>query len=293
MRATLWDSGEISRRSPKKSTTACAVPAFWPTCGPIFSTKTWNTRAHMKTAGYRKRRSTLARPRDAGTLLVRGLVPLIGDPNYHTRFTVSLNGRVAGKGEAGIGTFEARFSAGRISGPVKVRLAFDRYQRLPGGDDRPVAMKLYALGFQNARESAAGAKSATLSTRERSDWWSAADKNGVQFGDGWYPLRNLRRPTFRWANNDASISVRAKAAEIVVDVGQALVKVAAPECCTWWTHSGHDVGSATISGRQIVKFALPHAASAQSFVFHIEGGGTKVPSDPRILDFRVFSISAR
>ena len=236
----------------------------------------------------------LARPQGSQRLIVRGLVPLIGDPNYHSRFVVLLNGRVAGRGEAGIGTLEMHFPAGHASGAVKVRLLFDRYQRLPGGDDRPVAMKLYALGFQNAQESAAYARSATLSSRKRSDWWSAEDKSGVQFGNGWYPLETYGGQTFRWANNDAAITVRiAKSSELVVDVEPGPGEGGRPGVLHLLDAAGEDVGSKTIVGRQLVKFTLPQGASPKSFVLHIDGGGAKVPSDPRILDFRVFSVSVR
>jgi len=232
---------------------------------------------------------------DSKTLVIRGVVPLIGDPEFHSGFRVLMNGRLAGQGEVGIGTFEARFPINRqVSSPVKIKLIFDRFQRLPVGDDRPVSMKLYALGFLNARDSASRVKSAMLTNQVQSAWWRSVDQSGVQFGNGWYPLENYDGQTFRWANNDAGIIVKpTKKTTLVVDVEPGPGLGGRPGVLHLIDGAGHDEGSAMLSGRQLAQFALPQGTKSQSFLLHIEGGGTKVPSDPRILDFRVFRVFVR
>ncbi len=238
----------------------------------------------------------LAHPADSTALVVRGLVPLIGDRNYHSGYRVVLNNRVIGRGEVGIGTFEGRFPIrGRISGPAKIQLFFDRFQRLPNGDGRPIAMKMYTLGFQNAKEISTRRKSDALASRQQSTWWSAMDKAGVGFGEGWYPLETYDGQTFRWANNDARIAVRArkaKSAWLVLDVEPGPGE-RGPGVLHFLNGAGRELGAFTITQRQIVKFPLSALDRSQSYVLHIDGGGARVPSDPRILDFRVFGFSIK
>ena len=49
--------------------------------------------------------------------------------------------------------------------------------------------------------------------------------------------------------------------------------------------------AAEVRTRQTVQLFLPLAAGQENvFVLHVSGGGKWVPTDPRILNFRVFKL---
>jgi hypothetical protein len=51
------------------------------------------------------------------------------------------------------------------------------------------------------------------------------------------------------------------------------------------------VGAAEVRTRQTVQLFLPLAAGQEStFVLHVSGGGKRIATDPRILNFRVFKL---
>ncbi len=239
----------------------------------------------------------LQRPAGASVLTVRGIVPLIGDPDYHARLRVYAGGREIGREELGVGTFDVQMPV-RSDMPVRaqVKLLFDHFQRLPGGDDRPVAIKMTGLGFESPQQAAAASTQVLLTNRQRSRWWDALDKARIAFGDGWYPLETYEGETFRWANNDAQIVLRAPTSDtstMQLDVEPGPGEKSAQGTLRLLDGAGHEIGSAAIQGRQLVTFHLKRSAGPQTYVLHIDGGGATVASDPRILNFRVFSVSVK
>ena len=238
----------------------------------------------------------LSHPRGADAVVVRGLVPLIGDPEFHTMMTVYVAGREIGKAGVGVGTFSLQFPIRGVGPRVPVKVKFARFQRLPNGDGRPVAAKLYGLGFKTPAEAAQAARSSTLTSAQRSTWFTSMSAARVDFGSGWYPLETFGGQTFRWANNDARITVRArnsKQNKLAVDVEPGPGEAGHAAVLHLQDDAGHDLGSVTLTKRQQATFSVPPGAGARTYVLHIEGGGASIPSDPRILDFRVFSISLK
>ena len=63
----------------------------------------------------------LSHPRGADAVVVRGLVPLIGDPEFHTMMTVYVAGREIGKAGVGVGTFSLQFPIRGVGPRVPVK----------------------------------------------------------------------------------------------------------------------------------------------------------------------------
>ncbi|MDB5069333.1 MAG: methyltransferase FkbM family, partial [Candidatus Eremiobacteraeota bacterium] len=120
------------------------------------------------------------------------------------------------------------------------------------------------------------------------------ETNGVALGDGWYPLERADGAAFRWVNDRAVVHVAAleplhHALCLLVEPGPGTA--GASLRLTARLDSGMELGTALVSTRQLVKFALPpRSPSVLSVVLHAENGGTPSPGDPRILNFRVFRL---
>jgi len=238
----------------------------------------------------------LARPAEKPALVVSGLVPLIGNPNFHTTLRVLADNREVGRAELGIGAFRFQFPAKRLGSRARVTLLFDRYQRLPNGDGRPVAAQLYTVGFLTAQQAAAQSGPVMTASRTRSAWFSASANSRIEFGSGWYPLETYGGQTFRWANNDARLVVRASTTQnskLVVDVAPGPGEGSKAGALHLVDSAGRDLGAARIARRRSVVFPLKAAAGPETYVLHIDRGGASIPSDPRILNFRVFGISLK
>jgi hypothetical protein len=236
----------------------------------------------------------MSRPVEATLFAVRGMVPLISDPEYHTTLRVMADEREIGRTTVGVGSFSVRFPASHVGRRVRIRLLFDHFQRLPNGDERPVAMKVFSLGFQTPREASKAAQASTLSSEQRSNWWKMAERNHVAFGAGWYPLETFGGETFRWANNDAQIQIRShttKNSKLVLDVAPGPGEAGRAAVLRLLDSNGHELGAVTLTQRQRVDFPLRASAGFAGYVVHVEGGGTEIPSDARILNFRVFGVS--
>lgn len=82
------------------------------------------------------------------TVMVRGVVPTVNDPKFHTTLCIAIDGKQAGCTTLDTGqfTFAAQTVAAK-RGKHEIRLHFDRYQRLGNGDGRPVAMLAEFIGF--------------------------------------------------------------------------------------------------------------------------------------------------
>jgi hypothetical protein len=236
----------------------------------------------------------MSRPARATFFSVRGMVPLISDRDYHTTLRVMADEREIGRATIGIGSFSLRFPAWHVGRRARMRLLFDRFQRLPNGDERPVAMKIFSLGFQSPREASRAAQASTLSDLQRSHWWEMIKRSHVEFGPGWYPLETFGGETFRWANNDATIRIRtrtAKNAKLVLDVAPGPGEAGRTAVLHLLDSNSHELGAAALTQRRRVEFPLRESAGFASYVVHVEGGGTAIPSDARILNFRVFGVS--
>ncbi len=236
----------------------------------------------------------LAQPPDRPVLVVSGLVPLIGNPNFHQVLRVLADGRIVGRADLGIGAFSFQFPARNLGPHARVTLLFDHFQRLPNGDGRPVAAQLYSVGFLSPREAAEQSASVALSSLTRSNWLNRAVRARVDFGAGWYPLETYGGQTFRWANNDARLLIRGaitNRSKLVLDVVPGPGEAQGVGNLHLLDDKGHALGSAAIPGRRRVTFVLRASSGPSTYILHIDRGGALTPSDPRILNFRVFAVS--
>jgi hypothetical protein len=113
----------------------------------------------------------------------------------------------------------------------------------------------------------------------------------LRVGKGWYPVESFTDGTFRWVNNDAEFTVDSTRTHLAVelqpgpgfDFKQMVLKVL--------DASGRQVQAAEVNGRQTVKLLLPSVKGKEvTYRLHVDGGGKKIPSDPRTLNFRVFKL---
>ena len=91
----------------------------------------------------------LAQPPGAGELVVRGMVPQLGDASFATDLTVRVDGQPAGQQSLRLDRFELRVPVNRPEPGVRtVELELSRTQRLPSPDGRDVAFRFDLIGFE-------------------------------------------------------------------------------------------------------------------------------------------------
>jgi hypothetical protein len=228
-------------------------------------------------------------------LTVSGMVPFVSDPNFHFTLRVLAGEREVGRAELGVGKFAFAFPVGRLGARVHVKLLFDRFQRLPLTDRRPVAAQLYTLGFLTAAQAAQLPHFANWASTAQSKWLRGMDKR-IDFGEGWYQVESYDGQTFKWAANDARLVVRGRTTpntKLVLDVSPGPGEGGRAGILQLNDSGGRELGAVKISQRQTVSFPLEAAPGPQTYVLHIDHGGAITPSDPRTLNFRVFSVSLR
>ncbi len=128
---------------------------------------------------------TLLAPAAATNLVVRGVVPGI-DEAFRTRLRVLLDGREVYSEELKPGEFKVRCPEPTTPGLHRIELLFSKTQQLPGGDGRPVAALLSAVGFE-ARAPLTALSSYLAEVRRGDvessglyeDGWAAADASCV------------------------------------------------------------------------------------------------------------------
>ena len=114
---------------------------------------------------------------------------------------------------------------------------------------------------------------------------------GAKLGSGWYPLESFNGETFRWAGEDAKVSIAEPggAKNLLFEVEPGPGVNSKPFVLRVLNDSGVQVTEAQIKTRQVVEIPLDGAAS---LTLHAEGGGKQIGSDKRIMNFRVFQNSA-
>lgn len=117
---------------------------------------------------------------------------------------------------------------------------------------------------------------------------------GVFLGRGWYGRESAESGWFRWVNTDAEIVLTRPACDmksLILEIESGPGVKAEPFELQLHDEVATLVGMATVSYRHDVRFELPCLAG-QGVVFRLiaPSGGCGLPSDPRILNFRVFSI---
>jgi hypothetical protein len=125
----------------------------------------------------------------------------------------------------------------------------------------------------------------------------AAGTPDVRLGDNWFPLEEYKGETFRWIDNDARFSInsereQSKRLKLVVAPGPGLAHPA-NFFVVLRDRNGHEVQRAGVKGgRETVYLNLPLQQGQNDFSLHVDGGGRHGSNgDPRILNFRIFSLS--
>jgi hypothetical protein len=119
------------------------------------------------------------------------------------------------------------------------------------------------------------------------------DANDLALGKNWYLYETFGGQTFRWVDNNAEIVVKnprtnVKAVALELEAGPSL---GTKKFTLQILESGKVVASIPVTGHQWVVAPVPvHRGSAATFMLHVNGGGKKI-SDPRILNFRVFTVA--
>ncbi len=113
----------------------------------------------------------------------------------------------------------------------------------------------------------------------------------AKLGSGWYPLETFNGETFRWAGEDAKVSIAEPggAKSLLLDVEPGPGVNSKPFVLRVLNDSGVQVTEAQIKTRQVIEIPLDGTAS---LTLHAEGGGKQIGSDKRIMNFRVFQNSA-
>ncbi len=117
----------------------------------------------------------------------------------------------------------------------------------------------------------------------------------IFLGGGWYPLEVEEGKTFRWVNNDAEVIITdpgGKQQELRLEVASGPGLNGGPFELQVLDADGQVVAAAEAPDRGVVDLPLPlTAGEGHIFRLHVEGGGHERTTDnPRILNFRVFSI---
>lgn len=115
----------------------------------------------------------------------------------------------------------------------------------------------------------------------------------AKLGSGWYPLETYNGETFRWAGNDAKINiVDSGAAEtLLLEVEPGPGVDSKPFVLRVLDDSGAQITQADVKTRSVVAIPLNGKNQPASLTLHVDGGGKKIGSDERVLNFRVFQHS--
>jgi hypothetical protein len=97
----------------------------------------------------------LTQPEGQDAVVVRGMVPLIAEPDFKTEMRLSVDGREVARRTLGLGDFEV-VAAAPGGGRRRVEVHFSQFQVLPGGDGRPAVALLKHLGFGEPAGAPAG-----------------------------------------------------------------------------------------------------------------------------------------
>ncbi|HYR89116.1 MAG TPA: hypothetical protein VE422_33885 [Terriglobia bacterium] len=221
---------------------------------------------------------SLEQPADTQFLLIRGTIPEIGKTDFQTEASLIIDGREIARRQLAAGNFELLTPVTQGAGKRRIGLVFSRSQDLPEGDTRSVGARLTFVGFES----------------EKSGVHDIVRGPGLQLGSGWGELESFKQETFRWVDNDAQLIIE-KPREGLVELSIFLepgpgVGDRGFVLKTLDT-AGSVLGAEFFQGRRTVKILLPvEAGKRNEFRLHVDGGGKRIASDPRILNFRVFTL---
>ncbi len=116
----------------------------------------------------------------------------------------------------------------------------------------------------------------------------------LRLAEGWYEREEWEGQVFRWVANDAVFvaqPARSGDQKLMIEVEPGPGFGPAPFVLKVVDREGRQVDAAEVHTRQTVQLFLPLAVGQQNtFALHVSGGGKRVGSDTRILNFRVFKL---
>jgi hypothetical protein len=228
--------------------------------------------------------ANLEQPSGNQVLSIRGTIPKIADPAFRTDVRLLVNNSEIGRRSVGLGDFQLSAPVSTKAGPQRVAVTFSASQELPAGDGRVVGAQLKFLGFEPAKSAENGSPPDIL-----------VDSH-LELGAGWGPLETYRGEYFRWVENDAQVFITA---DKPGDAGLSLAVEAGPgvggKCLLKVLDaSGRQVAAAPVRARETVTVFLPvEGGKPNEFRLHVDGGGKRIASDPRVLNFRVFQAATK
>ncbi|MGC8484335.1 MAG: hypothetical protein ACP5O6_01675 [Candidatus Baltobacteraceae bacterium] len=84
----------------------------------------------------------------AAFLKINGLVPFIRTSSFREMLSCSIDGKIVSHIRLKIGYFHLKIPIHIVAGNHRVQLSFSSFERLPGGDGRPVSAKITSIGFR-------------------------------------------------------------------------------------------------------------------------------------------------
>lgn len=142
----------------------------------------------------------------------------------------------------------------------------------------------------NAREGTFGLSADGQRVLEPND--IAAPNVELSLGTGWFPREFSGEEPFRWVDNDAELLLQPAAAlerALVLDVEPGPGVNMGPFLLEARDETGASVSSVWVKRRSVVTLALLVSGDGPLRLrLHAKGGGNKIATDPRTLNFRVF-----
>jgi hypothetical protein len=221
-------------------------------------------------------------------VFLSGFVPSIADPAFATRLGVTVDGKAVLGATLAPGTFAFDPPVRLTPGPHHIGLTFSRAQSLPLGDKRLVGAHLSELSLDASQQEIARSQA----VENGND--IVAEGGCCRLGANWYALEHYGGETFRWFANDAVLYVDARAAgraKIAVTVEPGPGTPDGRLGFSLRAAGGAQVASARVNGRTTLQIALPVRPGSNEFHILVSGGGRRIPSDPRVLDARIFKIA--
>lgn len=221
-------------------------------------------------------------------LVVRGQIPAIGSPPLPMTMVIRIDGVALSTTSLTPGDFEVRSLVLGAIGLKRVELGFDHTNTLPAPDGRTVAALLKLVGFERITCSPEAWR---LNDGHRTDVVGAGD--GVGLGPNWYPFESWQGQYFRWVGKAAELAIASSQAGILTIEAEAGPGLGGkPGKLRLVDHDGTVLDVARL-GRRTASDLSVSAAAIQHQPLHleVEGGGSLVPGDSRILDARVFTLT--
>ncbi len=217
----------------------------------------------------------LRQPARRAQLSIRAMVPPLGQKP--TRLHVFVDGSPVAEAALHPGDNEV---TAMLDGPVarrRVDLHFDSVAALPGSDGRLVSAQLKYVGFT-----------------EDSGKTDEIAQPPISIGQHWYPYEKFGGQTFRWVENDAGFSIpapRQQSGELAIDLEPGPGMGGKPLALRLMLPNGGTRVLAAVTGRQTLRVPLTLDRGVNRLSLRCVGGGMAIPSDPRKLNFRVFTLA--